>query len=257
MRKFKGILIPAALVLLWAAAAGSGLVNSYLLPSPQKVIGTFLDLAAKGLFFKNLAVSLMRVLAGFFVTVVFAIPLAIVVALNRKIYDYLEPMLEFIRHIPPISLIPLLILWMGIGEAPKITIIILATFFPVFLNTVSGIMNADVKLREVGTVFNLTDRDILTRITLPQALPSIMVGLQLGLGYSWRSLIGAELIAASTGIGYMIIEAEQLSRPDIIMVGIFAIGILGYTVDYFFLKLTNRFIKWDREKDIYAGSNYD
>jgi len=257
VRKFKGILIPAVLVLLWAAVTGAGLVNSYLLPSPQKVFGTFLDLAAKGLFFKNLAVSLMRVLVGFFATVVFAIPLAIIVALNRKIYDYLEPMLEFIRHIPPISLIPLLILWMGIGEAPKITIIILATFFPVFLNTVSGIMNADVKLREVGTVFNLTDWDILARITLPQALPSIMVGLQLGLGYSWRSLIGAELIAASTGIGYMIIEAEQLSRPDIIMVGILAIGILGYAVDYFFLKLTNKLIKWDRERDVYAGSSYD
>jgi len=257
VRKFKGILIPAVLVLLWAAVTGAGLVNSYLLPSPQKVFGTFLDLAAKGLFFKNLAVSLMRVLVGFFATVVFAIPLAIIVALNRKIYDYLEPMLEFIRHIPPISLIPLLILWMGIGEAPKITIIILATFFPVFLNTVSGIMNADVKLREVGTVFNLTDWDILARITLPQALPSIMVGLQLGLGYSWRSLIGAELIAASTGIGYMIIEAEQLSRPDIIMVGILAIGILGYAVDYFFLKLTNKLIKWDRERDVYAGGSYD
>jgi len=257
VRKFKGILIPAVLVLLWAAVTGAGLVNSYLLPSPQKVFGTFLDLAAKGLFFKNLAVSLMRVLVGFFATVVFAIPLAIIVALNRKIYDYLEPMLEFIRHIPPISLIPLLILWMGIGEAPKITIIILATFFPVFLNTVSGIMNADVKLREVGTVFNLTDWDILARITLPQALPSIMVGLQLGLGYSWRSLIGAELIAASTGIGYMIIEAEQLSRPDIIIVGILAIGILGYAVDYFFLKLTNKLIKWDRERDVYAGSSYD
>jgi len=257
VRKFKGILIPAVLVLLWAAVTGAGLMNSYLLPSPQKVFGTFLDLAAKGLFFKNLAVSLMRVLVGFFATVVFAIPLAIIVALNRKIYDYLEPMLEFIRHIPPISLIPLLILWMGIGEAPKITIIILATFFPVFLNTVSGIMNADVKLREVGTVFNLTDWDILARITLPQALPSIMVGLQLGLGYSWRSLIGAELIAASTGIGYMIIEAEQLSRPDIIMVGILAIGILGYAVDYFFLKLTNKLIKWDRERDVYAGGSYD
>jgi len=154
MRKFKGVLIPAALVLLWAAVTAAGLMNSYLLPSPQKVFGTFLDLWAKGLFFKNLAVSLMRVLVGFFATVVFAIPLAIAVALNRKIYDYLEPLLEFIRHIPPISLIPLLILWMGIGEAPKITIIILATFFPVFLNTVSGIMNADVKLREVGTVFN-------------------------------------------------------------------------------------------------------
>jgi len=257
VRKFKGILIPAVLVLLWAAVTGAGLVNSYLLPSPQKVFGTFLDLEAKGLFFKNLAVSLMRVLVGFFATVVFAIPLAIIVALNRKIYDYLEPMLEFIRHIPPISLIPLLILWMGIGEAPKITIIILATFFPVFLNTVSGIMNADVKLREVGTVFNLTDWDILARITLPQALPSIMVGLQLGLGYSWRSLIGAELIAASTGIGYMIIEAEQLSRPDIIIVGILAIGILGYAVDYFFLKLTNKLIKWDRERDVYAGGSYD
>ncbi|HSN58063.1 MAG TPA: ABC transporter permease [Clostridiaceae bacterium] len=257
MQKLKGAVIPVAILMVWAAVSAAGLVNSYLLPPPQKVFGTFLELAGKGVFFEHLAVSLMRVLAGFFATVVFAIPLAIAVALNRKVYDYLEPALEFIRHIPPISLIPLLILWMGIGEAPKIAIIIMAAFFPVFLNTVSGIMNADEKLREVGAVFGFSRRDIFTKITLPQALPSMLVGLQLGLGYSWRSLVGAELIAASSGIGYMIIEAEQLSRTDIIMVGIFAIGILGYAVDYFFLKLTNRFIKWDREKDAYAASGYD
>jgi len=256
MKKLKGAVIPAAMVLLWASVSGSGIVSAYLLPGPQKGFGTFLDLASKGLCFRHLSVSLLRVLGGFAVTVVFAIPMAVAVALNRKVYDYLEPTLEFIRHIPPISIIPLLILWMGIGEAPKIAVIILATFFPVFLNTVSGIMNADEKLKEVGTAFGLSRREILMRITLPQALPSIMVGLQLGLGYSWRSLVGAELIAASTGIGYMIIEAEQLSRTDIILVGVFAIGILGYAVDYFFLKLTNRLIKWDRERDANAGSGY-
>jgi sulfonate transport system permease protein len=256
MKVLKGAAIPAAILLLWAAVSGSGVVNAYLLPSPQKVFGTFLELASKGLFFRHLSVSLMRVLVGFAVTVVFAIPLAVAVALNRKVYDYLEPLLEFVRHIPPISLIPLLILWMGIGEAPKISIIILATFFPVFLNTVSGIVNADEKLKEVGAAFGLSRREILTRITIPQALPSMLVGLQLGLGYSWRSLIGAELIAASTGIGYMIIEAEQLSRTDIILVGVFAIGLLGYAVDYFFLKLTDRLIKWDRERDENEGSGY-
>lgn len=256
MRKLKGALIPAVLILFWGAASGSGTVNAFLLPSPQKVFGTFLDLASNGQFLRHLSVSLLRVLAGFAVTVLFAIPLAVAVALNRKVYDFIEPTLEFIRHIPPISLIPLLILWMGIGEAPKISVIILAAFFPVFLNTVSGIVNADGKLKEVGAAFGFSRREILLKITLPQALPSMLVGLQLGLGYSWRSLVGAELIAASSGIGYMMTEAEQLSRTDIILVGILAIGILGYAVDFFFIRLTNKLIKWDRERDAHESSGY-
>jgi len=256
MKKYKGLVIPAIITTVWWISTSLNLVNAYLLPSPKRIFDTFIYLLSNGLLIKHMEVSLLRVLGGFFITVIVALPLAVLVALNRKIYDYLEPVLEFIRHIPPISLIPLLILWLGIGEASKISIIVLATFFPVFLNTVSGIVNSDEKLKEVGIVFNFSPRDSLTKIIFPQALPSILVGLQLGLGYSWRSLIGAELIAASTGIGYMIIEAEQLSRPDIIIVGILAIGILGYAVDSLFLKLTNKFIAWDREEGDYV-SGYD
>jgi sulfonate transport system permease protein len=256
MKKYKGIVIPLVILAAWWITTGLNLVNAYLLPSPRRIFETFMYLLGNGLLIKNLAISLFRVFAGFLISVIIAIPLAVLVALNRKAYDYLEPLLEFIRHIPPIATIPLLILWMGIGEAPKISIIILATFFPVFLNTISGIVNSDVKLEEVGFVFNFSKAEILTRIIFPQALPSILVGLQLGLGYSWRSLIGAELIAASAGIGYMIIEAEQLSRPDIIIVGILAIGLMGYAVDSFFLKITNKFIKWDREKSDYAGIDH-
>ena len=201
MKKIKGLVIPIIILIIWWISTSLNLVNAYLLPSPGRIMETFLSLISNGILLKHLGASLYRVFAGFLISVLIAIPLAVLVALNKKLYDYLEPLLEFIRHIPPIALIPLLILWMGIGEAPKLSIIILATFFPVFLNTISGIVNSDIKLEEVGTVFNFSKTDILIRIIIPQALPSILVGLQLGLGYSWRSLIGAELIAASTGIG--------------------------------------------------------
>ncbi|MGE5628320.1 MAG: ABC transporter permease [Solirubrobacterales bacterium] len=253
MKKGKGLIIPLILILIWWGASRFNIVNSYLLPSPERILDTSITLIKDGTLQSNVRASLFRVFVGFIITTAAAIPLAVLVSLHKNIYHYLKPFLEFMRHIPPISLIPILILWMGIGEASKLTIIILATFFPVFLNTVSGIINADEKLEEVGTVFNFSKKDILIRIIFPQALPSILVGLQLGLGYSWRSLIGAELVAASTGIGYMIIEAEQLSRPDIIIVGILIIGILGCLVDALFLKLTNKFLVWNRENGRYAG----
>ena len=254
MKRFKGAVIPVLLLIIWWIVTKMNMVNAYLLPSPERIFDTFVNLLGSGTLIMHIKASLLRIFLGFVITVSGAIPLAVVVALNKRVYDYLQPILEFIRHIPPISLIPLLILWLGIGEASKLTIIILATFFPVFLNTVSGIANADEKLEEVGIVFNFNKKDILTKIIFPQALPSILVGLQLGLGYSWRSLIGAELVAASTGIGYMIIEAEQLSRPDIIIVGILAIGILGFIVDNIFLRITNKFIAWNREKGEYVSS---
>lgn len=126
----------------------------------------------------------------------------------------------------------------GNREAPKIAVIILAAFFPIFLNTLNGVIGCDQKLLEVGHIFKFTAKEKFLKIILPSAMPSVIVGMRLGLGYSWRALIGAELIAASAGIGYMIMDAEQLSRPDIIIVGIMTIGVLGYLIDYLFFSLT-------------------
>jgi sulfonate transport system permease protein len=147
---------------------------------------------------------------------------------------------------------PILILWFGIGEAPKLTVIVLSAFFPVFLNTASGVANCDSKLVEVGKVLGFKPLDGLVRIILPAAFPSILVGLRLGMGYAWRALVGAELLAAAAGLGYMIIEAEQISRPDIVLVGIFAIGLLGLAIDIAFDWLTRRLMPWTEEKETYV-----
>jgi sulfonate transport system permease protein len=149
-----------------------------------------------------------------------------------------------LRHVPPLACIPLIILWTGIGEASKLTIIFLASFFPLFLNTYSGIRNCDPKLLEVGRSLNFSESTQVRHIQLPAALDAIAVGLQLSLGYSWRALIGAELIAASAGIGYLILDAEQMSRPDIVLVGMLCIGIIGSLIDSIFLNVLNRLLPW-------------
>ena len=155
---------------------------------------------------------------------------------------------------PGIPAIPLIILWFGIDEGSKLVIIFLASFFPLFLNTYSGIKGCDRKLLEVGRSLHFTAWQQARLIQLPAALPAIAVGLQLSLGYSWRALIGAELIAASSGIGYMILDAEQMSRPDIVLVGLFAIGIVGSLIDWLFLALTNKILPWNTETgDKYAA----
>ncbi len=250
LKKYRGIVFPLAILLLWAVGSEMEWFNTYIVPHPVKVINTGLALAENGILIRHLGISLFRVLSGFVITFLIAFPMAVLVGLNKKTFEYLSPFLEFVRHIPPIAMIPLLILWFGIGETSKIAVIILATFFPIFINTVSGISGCDNRLVEVGRTYGFTRWQTLIKIILPQALPSILAGMQLGLGYSWRSLMGAELIAASSGIGYMIIEAEQLSRIDIIFVGIIVIGTLGCGIDYFFLKATNRLLMWE-------GGNHD
>lgn len=250
MKRFRGIVLPLIIVLLWWIGAELNLFNSYIVPHPGKVLKTAIVLTQRGILIKHLGTSFYRVISGFICTFIIAFPTAILVAMNKRAYEYLRPMLEFIRHIPPIAMIPLLILFFGIGETSKLVVIILATFFPIFINTLSGIINCDKRLIEVGKIFCFSRREIFFKIILPQALPSVLAGMQLGLGYSWRSLMGAELIAASSGIGYMIIEAEQLSRIDIIFVGILLIGILGYGIDFLFLKLADKLLLWEDKNKV-------
>jgi sulfonate transport system permease protein len=242
MKKLKGFVIPLIIIFIWWLGSTFHMFNDYIIPSPTTICSTALELIKNGILIKSLGVSFARVFIGFFITFIIAFPMAIVLGMKKELISYLEPFLEFMRHVPPIAVIPILILWFGIGEISKLAVIFLATFFPIFSNTLNGITNYDKKLLEVGEVFGFNNRDKFLKIILPQAIPSIITGLQLGLGYSWRSLMGAELIAASSGIGYMIMDAEQLSRPDIILVGIFSIGILGYAVDYIFIKATSKFM---------------
>jgi sulfonate transport system permease protein len=250
--KLKGFYIPLLLLATWMIGSGFGFWNPYIIPPPAKVLATAQQLVLSGELFEHAAVSLYRVFAGFTVAFSLAFPLGVLVGMNRRWVPYCEPILEFLRHIPPLATIPMLILWFGIDETSKLVIIVLATFFPIYLNTVNGIIHCNPKLLEVGRSFRFSRRQQFGRIILPAILPYVLIGMRLGLGYSWRSLIGAELIAAAAGIGYMILDAEQLSRPDIIVVGILTIGILGSMIDYAFFRLTRFATPWGDGKELHG-----
>lgn len=231
------------IIIIWITGSYFSLWNSYIIPYPEKVFFTAVKLLKSGELFKHMFTSISRIFFGFSITVILAVPSAVIFGMFPKIYNYFKSILEFMRHTPPLALIPMIILWFGIGEFSKITIIILASFFPVFLNTLKGIKNCDKKLIEVGQVFDFTKYEIFRKIILPSAVPDILNGIKLGIGYSWRAIIGAEMIAASSGIGYLILDGQQMSRSDVVIVGIFSIGIFGSFTDYVCSKVIERYIR--------------
>lgn len=230
-RRILTIAVFAAVLGLWWATSTFGWVNAFLLPAPGKVLNTLSELASSGALARHSLVSLQRVGLGFGLAVAAAILLAVVFSRSATIRDLLDPLLEFLRQIPPLALVPLLMLWLGIGEMQKVGIIVLACFFPIFLGVRGGIAQVDEKLVEVGKVCGLSHGEIMWRVVLPSSLPSIVIGLRIGLGYSWRALVGAELIASSAGLGYLIVDAENLARTDIVLAGILVIGVIGLAAD--------------------------
>ena len=228
-------LIPfIVLGLLWKFVTSAKLWTAYILPPPERVWETFLIMIQNGQLVEHAALSLMRVFIGFscaFLLAAFLVTLSLLLPFFRKMNHGL---LVFIQHIPPLSLIPLLVLWFGIGETPKFLIIILATFFPIYLNMEDGLLRADPKLLEVGKTLGFSQRETLWKIRLPLALPTIVTGMRIGMGYSLRSIIGAEMIAAERGLGYFILDAQTMSRSDKVIVGILAIGLIGFFLDGLF-----------------------
>lgn len=235
-----GLLLPVCILFFWWWGARERWWSPFLLPGPFVVLRSFFDLLESGELLRNVAASLLRIAKGFSASAACALVTAFVCGVSRPVLRQISPTLELLRHIPPMATIPMLILWFGIGEASKLVIIVMATFFPIFLNTVQGISQCDRGLLEVAESFGYSRAQALRHVVLPAAVPYILTGMRLGLGYSWRSLIAAELVAASSGLGYMILDAEQLSRPDVILVGILVIGFLGSLIDLFFSLVTKR-----------------
>lgn len=231
------------LILIWYMVSRSGIFSAYVLPPPSKVLSSFWKMLLTGDLWKDIGISFMRVMRGFSIAFVLAFVLGMVRVLLPASGKYYEYVVRFFRNIPPLSMIPLLILWCGIGETTKTVIIVLASFFPMYLNIVKGFTGCDRKLLEVGDMFGYSSVRKFLRIVLPHALADILVGMRIGLGYSWRAIIGAEMVAASTGLGHMILFAQQMSRTDKVIVGILVIGMVGYMTDRIFALAISRLLK--------------
>lgn len=165
--------------------------------------------------------------------------------LSQRMERALVLLTGLLRPIPTIAWVPALILWMGIGESSKVTVIAVGSFWPVLLSAIQGVRSADPKYIEVARVLEKSTYTMIMKVIIPSALPSIFTGLRVGMGIAWASVVGAELIAASSGIGYMIMYAREVSQPDVMLVGVAAIGLTGLLIDFLLLKLQRRLLKWN------------
>jgi len=215
------------------------------LPSPTTISSTFVDLLVSGELFHHLSISLLRVVAGFLAGACTAILLGTLIGLSQAAARATGILLGVLRPIPMVAWVPLLILWLGIGESSKVALIAIGTFWPVLLNLVHGIRSTDRKLLEVAQVLEKDRLTLLRRVVFPSAMPSLLTGLRLGVGIAWTSVIAAELLGADRGIGFLIAYARELLQVDVMFTGLVTIGITGSLIDFSIRKLEERLLRWN------------
>jgi sulfonate transport system permease protein len=235
---------PLVLVALWELAARIGLIPPRTLAPPSEVIRTFWSLLVTGELGHHLLVSLGRVAAGMVIGVVTGVTLALLSGLSRRGEILIDAPMQMLRALPFLALVPLFILWFGIGEEPKIALVALGTTFPIYLNLFAGIRGIDAKLVEAASSFGLRRFGLIRHIVLPGALPSFLVGLRYALAIAWLSLVVAEQINASSGLGYLIMNARDFLRTDIIVVALIVYAFLGLGSDLLVRIIERRALAW-------------
>ena len=243
-RSARRILLPAGLLLLWQGITALGVFERGQLPGPIDVLDAGRELLAANLLTKHILASVVRVLWGFGLGGVVATLAGLAVGLSRPVEEVLAPTLQALRAIPSLAWVPLLILWMGVDEGPKITLVAIGAFFPVYTNLVAGIRQVDRKLVEVGYAYGLRGLALAREVILPAALPSLLTGLRLGLAQGWLFLVAAELIAASRGLGFLLIDSQNTGRADVIVLSIVILALLGKGSDALLQLLERRLLRW-------------
>jgi ABC-type nitrate/sulfonate/bicarbonate transport system permease component len=214
-----------------------------LMPAPSTIAVTAAGMIASGELFYHLIASLKREAVAFLFAAS-AIPLGIMMGWWRLVRDQVNPIMEILRPIPPLAWIPLSILWFGIGDEQNEFIIFLGIFFPILVNTIVGVKNIDPILIRAARSLGASERRLLARIVLIGALPQIITGIRIGLGVGWMALVAAELVGASSGLGFVINDARSMLRTDIIIVGMLTIGLIGLLIDAAILALSRRLLPW-------------
>jgi sulfonate transport system permease protein len=235
---------PLLVLLAWQTASSRGWVSPRVLAAPTTVVVTAWQLLSTGELQNHLLVSLDRVARGLGIGVTTGLLLAIPAGLFRWCEDLLDPPLQMLRTLPVLALVPLFILWFGIGETPKVALVALGTLFPVYLNTYAGIRSIDNKLIEAASTMGLGRLGLICHVILPGALPQALVGLRYSLGVAWLILVVSEQINATAGIGYMMTNAREFLRTDIIVVGLVVYSLLGLVTDALVRAIERRVLSW-------------
>jgi sulfonate transport system permease protein len=238
------MILPLALLLLWAFGSERGWLPEQILPSPVYVWQNFVEMVGNGDLAKNASISAMRVLVGFVAGAGLGLALGIAMGLSEAVDDYVRPLFTAVAQVPTIGWIPLLMLFLGIGETLKIVIIAKAAFIPMVLNAAAGVRNIPASYGEVAKVFRFTKAQLLRRLVLPAAVPPIFTGIRYSLTKAWTALVAVELLASAEGLGYLLVWGRQMFWLDTMIVAMILIGIVGYIMDTALAAVETRLQAW-------------
>jgi taurine transport system permease protein len=238
----------AGLLLLWGLVSNLGLVPSLFLPTPQAVLGKLVTVATTGFadatLLQHLAASLGRVFAALTLAILVAVPVGILIGTSRVARGVLDPLIEFYRPIPPLAYLPLIVIWFGIGETSKILVIFLAIFAPIAVSTAAGVRAVPPDRLRAARSLGAGRAQLLRYVILPNALPEILTGIRIGLGVGWSTLVAAELVAATSGLGFMIQSAAQFLVTDVVVLGILVIAVVAFLLEVLLRLLQRRLTPW-------------
>jgi sulfonate transport system permease protein len=240
-----GLVLPVVLAASWEAAVRLGWSNGRLVPPPSVIFDTFSELALSGELQTHALATLWRVAWGFVFGVTAGTIVGAIAGYSALTHRLVDPTLQALRSIPSIAWVPLFILWFGIFEASKIVLIAVGVFFPVYLGVMGAVVSVDRKIVEVGRVFRLSGPAMVWRILLPAVMPAYVLALRAGLGLGWMFVVAAEFLGASTGLGFLLIDGQQLGKPAQIVAAIVAFAILGKTTDFIIAAASAPFLRWE------------
>ncbi len=247
------LLSVAVLLLLWWGVTALGLIAPLFLPPPQQVLHKLLVIAGPQGFmdatlWQHLGASLTRMLVALFFAALIGIPVGIAMGLSPALRGLLDPLIELYRPVPPLAYLPLMVIWFGIGETSKILLIYLAIFAPVTLSTLAGVKNTQQVRIRAAQALGATRGQLLRFVILPGALPEILTGLRIGLGVGWSTLVAAELIAATRGLGFMVQSAGEFLATDVVLAGIAVIALIAFSLELGLRALQRRLTPWNGEQ---------
>ena len=234
----------AVIVLVWYAVAYSGLINPSLVPRPHEVAARFWELLVQGRLVSDMWMSTQRVFIGVACGILFAVPVGFVLGWYRGVRSFIDPLINFFRALPPIALIPLVIVYFGIGESAKIAILFYASFFAGVIVMYEGVAQISPIFIRVARTLGATDAEVFRKVVLPLAVPHILTALRVALGVAWATLVASELIAAQQGLGALIQNASSFFQLDIIYVGIICIGLIALVMDVLLRAASRRLVAW-------------
>jgi sulfonate transport system permease protein len=237
-------LFPIGLILVWQILSATGVVSTAIVPAPFDIWDAARQLAERGELQHDILVSLRRVAIGFSIGALGGLLLGLAVGLFESVHDLFDRSLQMVRTIPHLALVPLMILWFGIGEEPRLILVAMGSLFPVYINTVGGIRNVDPKLIELGKSYGLGRAELVWSIILPAALQPILVGMRYALGVAWLTLVVGETIASRDGVGYLVQNARELLRIDIIVLAIILYAIAGWLSDFITRLIERWLLRW-------------